>query len=102
MPKTIERAEAAMDPLVRVTLEADADRCVNQTVQLATITLMIEAGLITASQATQRIEALAQELGHAHLADEVRARIGRIVALVGSEARPPRWRPRVIEGGRAV
>jgi hypothetical protein len=88
--------------LVAAVLDVDADRLANQIVQLATITLLIDAGLITAADAIGRIETLTRHLTHAHLADDIAVRVARMVELLseGREARPRGWRPRMIEGGR--
>ncbi len=101
MHNSAERGQPPSEHLVAAVLDVDADRCTNQIVQLATITLLIDAGLITAGQAIERVEALKGLLAHEHLAKDIDARIGRMVAWVRNGPRPerPRWRPSIICGG---
>jgi hypothetical protein len=101
MNASAQPAPPPADQLVAAVLDLDADRQADQIVQLATITLLIDAGLITAEDAIARIEALARHLAHAHLADDVALRIERMIELIGERqgSRPRGWQPKLIEGG---
>jgi hypothetical protein len=102
MRNSADRAQPPSDLLVQAVLDADADRCANQIVQLATITLLVDLGLVTSQQAIERIEALTPLLAHEHLADDIDERIQRVIAWLSSEPRtnPRRWQPTVIRGGQ--
>src|SRR5579885_3162334 len=59
--------ELIPEPFVAAVLDADADRCSNQIVHLAILTLLIETGLVSEAQVLDRLSALTSHLAHEHL-----------------------------------
>jgi hypothetical protein len=81
---------------------SDADRRAHVVVELAALTLLIDAKLATIEEAAQRIEQIQGKLLESYRAEDVSQRLKLITTWLRGHIRQPpgQWTPVVIEGGR--
>lgn len=98
----------AQDPTLTLLLDTisrvDDNRRGHVVAELATITLMIDAGIVTIPQVCERLELIQSGLGERYQTDETKRRI-EFLTLWLREREPrdgPRWTPEVIEGGKGL
>jgi hypothetical protein len=94
-------ADSATRLIIDHMVRADANRRGHIVVELATLTLMIDAKLVTIEEAAQRIEKIQSVLPPAYQAEDVSLRVKWITDWLRDHDKKPRepWRPLVIEGG---
>jgi hypothetical protein len=80
---------------------ADADRRAHVVVDLATLTILIDAKLVTIEEAAARIEKIQSVLQEPYRAEDVSARIKIVTEWLRSHVKQPsgQWTPVVIQGG---
>jgi hypothetical protein len=81
--------------------QTDSDRRSNLVVDLATLTLLIDAKLVTTEQAAQRIEKIQSVLPAQYQTEDVNARLKLATVWLRSHVEQPtgQWRPVLIQGG---
>lgn len=87
--------------IVDIMTRADADRRGHVAVELAILTMMIDAKLVTIEEAALRIEKIQSVLPEPYQADDVALRVKLITEWLRGHIKQPenQWRPVVIEGG---
>ena len=70
-------------------------------VELGTITLLVDAGIVTIEQAAQRLEAIPGKLPATFQTDDIKERIAFLVQWLRENDKPQHagWSPVVIPGG---
>lgn len=82
-------------------VRADADRRGHFVIELATLTLLIDAKIVTIEEAAQRIEKIQGVLPEQYQAEDVTLRVKHITEWLRGHVKQPRgqWHPVVIQGG---
>lgn len=101
----VDHSKGANDHLLQMLVEeverSDANRRGHVVVELAILTMLIDAKIVTIEEAAQRIELIQSKLPAVYQEPDVGLRVKMITEWLRGHAKGPpgKWRPLVIEGG---